>query len=231
MHRSRFLAVFLVALGLPVARADEGLEPLERIAAVARAAAAAHTGRAVSDLEVAPLDPRLRLPACAGTPTGRPTPGTRSPAQVTIEVRCATAPWRHFVAVRIHAEEPVVIAAHPLARGQVVAADDLDLVPRDLAQLPGGYFRTAAEVVGQIAQRTVGPGEVLAAGVVRPAPLVHRGQAVTLVVRAGGLNVRAPGIALADAGRDERVRVRNSNTAKQVEGTVRSAETVEVLLE
>jgi len=230
LRRAAFVCVLAA---LPAARADaeDGIEPPERIVAVARAAAATSAGRPAADLEVATPDPHLRLPECPQAPTGHLAPGARSPAQLTIEVRCPAPAWRHYVAVRIRAEEPVVVAARPLSRLQVVSADDLAVVPRDLATLPGGYFRRADEVLGDIAQRNVGAGEVLDPHSVRPPPVVHRGQTVTLLVQHGGLNVRAPGVALTDAGRDERVTVRNTSTSRTVQGVVRSSGTVEVLFE
>jgi flagella basal body P-ring formation protein FlgA len=219
------LLAFRPALGA------EGAEPLARIAAIARATAVASTGRPAAEIEVAPLDSRLRLPACEAAPVGRLTPGTRSAAQLTIEVHCAAPAWRQFVAVRVNALERVVIAARPLARLQVVTAEDLAVLPRELASLPAGYFRTAEEVLGHIAQRNVGAGEALSPGAVRAPPLVRRGQSVTLLVRDGGLYVRATGVVLADAGLAERVRVRNVSSSRLVEGVVRSADTVEVSLE
>jgi flagella basal body P-ring formation protein FlgA len=230
--RSVLLAASLFALALaPPARAADGVESIERIASIARAAAAASTGRPAAELEVATLDPRLRLPECADAPAGHLAPGIRSPAQLTIEVRCRSPAWRQYVAVRVRAEEPVVIAARPLSRLQPVAADDITVVPRDLASLPGGYFRRAQDVLGHIVQRNVGAGEILDAHSVRAPPLVRRGQTVTLIVHSGGLNVRAAGVVLGDAGLDERVSVRNAATARMLQGVVRSSETVEVLLE
>ncbi len=52
-----------------------------------------------------------------------------------------------------------------------------------------------------------------------------------MIVRAGGLSVRTSGIALADAGQDERVRVRNVSSARLLEGVARTADTVEVAVE
>ena len=125
----------------------------------------------------------------------------------------------------------MVVAARPLGRLEVVQPEDVMLVPRDLGALPAGFFRRPSDVVGRIAQRTIGAGEVLLPTTVRPPPLVRRGQTVTLLVHAGGLSVRSSGIALGDAGLAERVQVRNSSSAKQVEGFVRSADLVEVSLE
>ena len=164
-------------------------------------------------------------------PLGHLTPGARSAAQLTIEVHCNQPTWRQYVAVHVHAEERVVIATRPLARLQAVSAEDVTMLPRELALLPAGYFRRVEDVVGHIAQRNIPSGEVLGPGAVRAPPVVRRGQSVTLVVRNGGLNVRATGVVLADAGLAERVRVRNTTTSRMVEGVVRSADTVEVSLE
>lgn len=219
-----------LVLGLP-ARAADGIESLEHIAAIARASAAASTGRPAQELEVAPLDSRLHLAKCDSAPTGRLTPGGRSAAQLTIEVHCAAPNWRQYVAVRVHAEERVVIAARPLARLQEVTAEDVAVLPRELATLPAGYFRRTEDVLGHVAQRNIGAGEVLGHEAVRAPPVVRRGQSVTLIVNSGGLSVRATGVVLADAGLAERVRVRNTSTSRLVEGIVRSADTVEVALE
>ena len=48
--------------------------------------------------------------------------------------------------------------------------------------------------------------------------LIHRGQNVTLAAKASGIEVRAPGLALADASAHQRVRVQNLNSLKIVEG-------------
>jgi flagella basal body P-ring formation protein FlgA len=225
------LAAFATLAVSALAVADDALEGTARLAAVARAAAARESGRPETDLEVGTIDPRLRLPACAAPPAGHLTPGTRSSTQLTVEIRCTSPPWRQFVAVRIRAQEPVVIAARPLGSLQVVTAEDVTVVPRELASVPAGYFRRAEDVVGRIAQRTIGSGEVLLPTTVRPPPLVRRGQSVTVLAHAGSMSVRTAGVAQADAGLAERVQVRNASTGRTIEGVVRSGDTVEVSLE
>ncbi len=228
----RLALLAIAALGIcAAALADDELESTERLAAVAREAAARESGRAPAELEVGAIDPRLRLAACAAPPVGRLTPGTRSSTQLTVEIRCASPSWRHFVAVRVRAQEPVVVAARPLGRLQAVTAADLMVVPRDLSSVPAGYFRQAEDVVGRIAQRTIGSGEVLVPALVRAPPVVHRGQSVTVIARAGTMSVRTSGVVQADAGLAERVQVRNATTGRTVEGVVRSGDIVEVSLE
>ncbi len=235
-HPPRRLAMLVLAAVAAVAvprgaTANDALEDPARITDVARAAAARESGRPATELEVGVIDPRLRLPACAAPPSGHLTPGTRSSTQLTVEIRCTSPPWRQFVAVKIRAQEPVVIAARPLGRLQVVTAEDIAVVPRELASVPAGYFRRAEDVVGRIAQRTIGSGEVLLPTTVRPPPLVRRGQSVTVIAHAGSMSVRTAGFVQSDAGLAERVHVRNAATGRTVEGVVRSSDTVEVSLE
>jgi flagella basal body P-ring formation protein FlgA len=234
MRPSRLVLALIafIALGAGAAAvADEEFETTARLGAAARAAAALESGRPEADLEVGAIDPRLRLSACTAPLAGHLTPGTRSSTQLTVEIRCASPPWRHFVAVRVRAQEPVVVAARPLGRLQAVAAEDVMVVPRDLSSVPAGYFRRAEDVVGRIAQRTIGSGEVFVPTLVRPPPIVRRGQSVTVIARAGAMSVRTAGVVQADAGLAERVQVRNAATGRTVEGVVRSADTVEVSLE
>ena len=61
-------------------------------------------------------------------------------------------------------------------------------------------------------------------------PLVTRGQQVTLEVGADTMNIRMAGEALDEAALGQRVRVRNLSSERVVEGVVRSAQVVEVLL-
>ena len=123
------------------------------------------------------------------------------------------------------------MTARPLGRLEVIKTEDLAVVSRDIGTLPAGYFRDPAAVVGRIAQRTLGAGEVVLPGNVRAPALIHHGQTVTLIARSGGFSVRSSGVALSDGGISERIAVRNTSSGRQVEGIVRSADTVEVSLE
>ena len=60
--------------------------------------------------------------------------------------------------------------------------------------------------------------------------LVRRGQRVTLVAMAGGIEVRAAGEAVADAGPDGRVRVLNLSSRRVVEGRAEAGDRVRVSL-
>ena len=77
---------------------------------------------------------------------------------------------------------------------------------------------------------TLKPGAVLSPGQLRRPPAVKRGSQVTILGRAGGIEVRMSGKALSDGARGQRIKVRNSSSSRQIEGTVIARGTVEVTL-
>jgi flagella basal body P-ring formation protein FlgA len=73
-------------------------------------------------------------------------------------------------------------------------------------------------------------GEALDADALLTAPIVHRGQQLTLLARTSGMDVRVAVVALTDGKPDERIRVQNLSSQRIVEATVRSSQLVEVPL-
>ena len=71
---------------------------------------------------------------------------------------------------------------------------------------------------------------VLTPAMLQPAVLIHRGQQVTVLASTSGISVKAEAIALSDGSANSRIRVRNTSTAKEIEGVVDSASTVRVEL-
>jgi flagella basal body P-ring formation protein FlgA len=61
-----------------------------------------------------------------------------------------------------------------------------------------------------------------------PDVVVRRGQQVTLVAANGGIEIRAQGLVLADAGAADRVRVQNVSSLKVIEGVVENENVVRV---
>jgi flagella basal body P-ring formation protein FlgA len=77
---------------------------------------------------------------------------------------------------------------------------------------------SVTDLEGRLTRRPVPAGTALPADALSEALLIHRGQSVTLAAVAGGIEVRAPGLALADAPAHGRLRVQNLNSLKIVEG-------------
>lgn len=91
---------------------------------------------------------------------------------------------------------------------------------------PGG--QSWSVFVPVTVRTAVAPGAPLRTATVPGPRVVRRGDAVTLVVEAPGIEVRAAGTALGEGAVGDTVRVRNTLNKKEVEGVVTSPATVQV---
>jgi flagella basal body P-ring formation protein FlgA len=188
-------------------------------------------GRTGVSFTAAELDARLRLAACP-TPlvaTGKLPRGTQS--RVLVRVACnSTVYWSLNVPVDIHHTTDVLVLRRAVGRGEIIRAEDVLVQSRELPGLTSPFVSRIPDLSGRLTRRPVPEGTAVTADALDAPLLIHRGQNVVLAARAGGLEVRAPGIALADAGAEQRVRVRNLNSLKIVEGVADTAGVVRVLL-
>ncbi len=122
----------------------------------------------------------------------------------------AAAPAAPAAAPALAAQAPAAAprAARPLARGQTLAAADIDAAGGD-----------ARRLVGWTTRRVIAAGEPLRAPAVAPPAAVRAGDAVALVYQADGLSLRLAGTAATDAPLGGRVAVR-VDTRRRFEGVV-----------
>jgi flagella basal body P-ring formation protein FlgA len=210
------------------------VEPHERILQTAQgfleaASTARHTGRV--EISVGPVDPRLRLQRCSSAPEAFEPPGGRSLGRTTVGVRCAgPRPWTLYVPAEIAVYGPTLVAARALQRGEELGAADVRVVEQDLGSLPPGSLSVATEAVGKRLKRSIAAGTPVTSSMLKVTQLVRRGQAVVLLAKAGGVQVRSAGKALDSAAKGERVRVENSTSGRVVEGIVVAEGVVQVSL-
>lgn len=177
--------------------------------------------RADARIELSRLDPRLRLPACSDPLQAFANGDRPAIGALSVGVRCAgEQPWTLYVQVRVAVFGSVVVVARPLARGARLQAQDLEVVRRDLAALPRGYFDTIDAVVGNLARQSLPAGQVLQANQVESPRLVRRGEKVILRVSSSGFEVSMSGSALSDGVMGQRIQVRNDRSKRVVEGEV-----------
>lgn len=232
LKRFALAALTLLLLKPLGAFADDITLPAEvRSAAeqAVRAAAGSATGKLEVSAEV--LDERLRLSACAGPLLATIGGDGQLRERTTVNVRCNEGTrWSIYLGVNLATELPVLVAQRPLAMGSNPAAADFEVVVRRLPGVSSRYIGDIAQLAGQRLRRPLAMGEALAADALAVAPVVHRGQQLTLVAHAGGMEVRTTGIALTDGRPDERIRVQNVASQKVIEAVVRGPELAEVAL-
>jgi flagella basal body P-ring formation protein FlgA len=221
-----FLALCaLLSVGTNAVAQNAAIEPgVQSLAAVRRAAEVALRRELDPNLtgvklEATTLDARLRLAACTAPLETSTLPPRGAQGRVLVRVTCrAGASWTINVPVEIRRETTVLVLRRAIGRGEIIGAADVTVQPRSLPGLGTPYLTTVAELSGRLTRRPVPAGTAVTADALNAALLIHRGQAVTLAVMTAGLEVRAPGEALADATAQQRVRVRNLNSLKIVEG-------------
>jgi flagellar basal body P-ring formation protein FlgA len=181
-------------------------------------------------LVVGPLPAQLQLARCETPIQSAKAAGFQAPGRVLIELRCnGQTPWHLYVPARVVGTGTVVLTAHALIAGTVLAEKDLVTEEKDLIGLPPGYLNDPSIAVGLTAGRAIAGGTILTNQQLLGAQAVQRGQTVTLIADAGGISVRMEGRALSDGFINQRVRVENLSSGKIVEGIARSPQLVEII--
>lgn len=174
------------------------------------------------------LDPRLRLPACSSKLEGFLPQGARPGARTTVGVRCPSPAWTVYVPVNVETETTVLVLKRAAPRLGRLTAADVEPQARRVPGFSATYISDASQLAGRHLRQAAAPGTALTVDMLATDVLVRRGQRVTLLSRAGGIEVTAPGEAVSDARPDGRVRVRNLGSGRIVEGVVESADRVRV---
>lgn len=174
------------------------------------------------------LDPRLRLPACAGQLTPFLSPGATVRARTMVGVRCASPAWSVYLPVTVESEARVLVARRSMRRGEVPTAADVEVARRRVPGLASEFLVEGAELGRWRLRRPIGAGEALAGDMLESPPLVRRGQRVTAVSRSTGVEIRVTAEAMASAAAGDRLQLRNASSGKLLEGTVQPDGTVAI---
>jgi flagella basal body P-ring formation protein FlgA len=180
-------------------------------------------------VNVGALDQRLRLAACA-TPLKAALPtGATFRARMTVAVHCAgPTTWTVYVPVNIETQTSVLVLRHAAARGARLTADDVEVQTRTISGAGDDYLTEVAELSGRTLKRSLGAGAAVTADAMVADSLIKRGQQVTLLAAAGGMEVRARGVAMNDAPAAGRVKAQNLSSGRIVEGVVETSDVIRI---
>ncbi|AZF06881.1 Flagellar basal-body P-ring formation protein FlgA [Pseudomonas sp. R5-89-07] len=183
------------------------------------------------EIQVNPLDPRLRMPMCDKELTAT----LESPAQpigrVTVKVRCEGAsPWTVFVPAQVKLFRDVVVVARPLKRTGIIGYDDVALRERDISLINQGYLTSLDQAIGQRLTRPMVTDQVITLVHLEQAEVIRKGDQVVISASSGGLNVKMPGEALSNGSMSEQIRVKNLNSNRVIKARVTAPGQVEVAL-
>jgi len=175
-------------------------------------------------IKVRPLDSRLRLKKCS-TPLDVSFQSRRKRVgRVIVAVRClGSTPWRLYVSATIQQLQKVVVTTSAILKGEKVGEDDLGFEEREVTALYGGYFSLTKDVIGKYAQRLIQESTLVTPNMLFIPDLIKKGDRVNIILKRGSLQIQMKGVALENAHRDARLRVKNSSSGKEIEGVAVSA--------
>ncbi len=101
----------------------------------------------------------------------------------------------------------LVVAARPLARGDLVHQSDVKLASFPARSVRPDAAEALGEVIGRELTRPIASGQPLQRATLQSPRLVRRNEVVTLLVRAHGIQVRTSAKAQEDGGLDDLIRL------------------------
>jgi flagella basal body P-ring formation protein FlgA len=115
-----------------------------------------------------------------------------------------------------------------ISAGDIIAPDDLEWQAVHLTRLSGNSLTDAEQLVGRMAKRPLKAGQILRQSDVAVSPVIRKNDLIRLVVKTGQMTLTVQGKALQDAALGQTVRVVNTNSNRQLTGTVIDAGTVAI---
>jgi flagella basal body P-ring formation protein FlgA len=225
------------ALKLTAAFGTEGADPAAAITpiedirtqAAAAVVALAHSAGLTISATAAPLDVRLRLQRCANALHSTVGDDWQAHEFTTVKLQCdLPVRWSIYVRVAVQSERSVLIAKRALPRGSLLQAGDFETKVKTVGGSSAHYIGDPNTLVGLRLRLPLADGAALSSDAVEQLPLIRRGQQVTLLARAAGIEIRVAALALSDGRQSERILVQNQSSHRQVDAVVRTSELVEV---
>jgi flagella basal body P-ring formation protein FlgA len=185
-------------------------------------------------LQVFPLEEPVILPDHQVSLEVLPPKAGRLLGEVALEMvvmKQGQALKRFKVTGKVALERLVVCAAKPLRPQDVIAAGDVQLIKREIADAGlNDFFVSADQVVGQTVAKPVGPQEIITSRHLSQAAVIKRGEEVTVILDQDGLIISTKGLAREEGFLGRSIRMVNPKSKKEFTAQVVDAKTVKVKL-
>jgi flagella basal body P-ring formation protein FlgA len=197
------------------------------------------------EVTIAPLDPRVQVQSCS-KPLSVDHPFS---SKDTVRVRCVDPVWQVYLQVAMPAQsnlaasnlgKPVVLgasnapvtAAAPIVktvvipkrliqRGTIIEADMLEEVAQSGGNIDNSMLQSLKDALTAEAVRDLSAGQALRSSDIRRAILVKQGQLVTMNVGdKSGFLITVRVEALQDGRMGEQVKLKNTESGRQISGVV-----------
>jgi len=232
-HRLSLFGLLLTAnfavITLAYAETIQPLNTITEAVVLASKENAQQQGHESVNVEVRPLDNRLRLPLCENTLSTFTPPGGRALGAISVGVRCTgEKPWTIYVRANVGAKRLIPVLSKTLPRHTLITKSDIELINQSQQHSHQDIIYDPDQIIGMELNRSLNAGSPIRESQLQKPNVVTRGQQIVLVAGTGSLEVRMQGKALKDAAAGERVRVTNLSSGQHVEGIANTDGTVSV---
>lgn len=160
-------------------------------------------------IQVADIDKRISLPACASLEAFLPQ-GTQLNGNSNVGVRCNSQQgWSLFVQVNVKTTLSLLTANKTLLQGQTLRAEDIGSLSSDTLQ--AGTLTDPAQAIGKVMKFGLAAGQILRQDMLRASYSIKQGQTVQLQVLGSGFKVSTEGVALSNAAETETTTARTAS--------------------
>jgi flagella basal body P-ring formation protein FlgA len=112
--------------------------------------------------------------------------------------------------------DPVVCTTRNLKKGEIIEKDDLYLARKNISHLSPRVLTDMGKVMGLMMKHNVREGACLKEWMLERAPIVEKGDMVTILAESDELRLTVPGMVLEKGYLGERVRIQNVMTKKEI---------------
>jgi flagella basal body P-ring formation protein FlgA len=162
-------------------------------------------------LSVSVKPPRSTLEACDALEAFQP-PGSRNIGRTTVGVRClAPSPWTVYLSAQVSLIGSYVATSQALPANHILTMADLMLREGDLGLLTADVASDVNAIVGYRTVSGLAANAPLRSTLLRSPLVVQQGQPTRIVLNGPGFSVQSEGMALANASKGDRVRVKTTS--------------------
>lgn len=182
---------------------------------------------AETDINVKPVDSRLKLQACAQLSPFMP-PGSKTWGKVTVGLRCtAPHPWTIYVAANVRIFGDYYVTKNAVSAGQVLTDQDMIKIHGELSNQSSGIIIQSDRAIGKTMLTAYPAGTSLRQEMFKLIPVIQQGQSIKIVSQGNGFRVSNDAIALNNAAEGQLTRAK-TNSGQLVSGIARAGGFIEV---
>lgn len=177
------------------------------------------------------MDARLAMPACQQPLKFEAQRHSARGERLLVKTVCEDKKrWAVYVPLAYREYAQAVVSVHPIARGQAITKQDIEIREVPVQRLGGNFLPAMEQALGMLSTRNIQAGQALQPSSLKAPLLVRRGDQVVILANSGPVSVRMNGTALADGSAEQQIRVKNMRSQRIIRARVVKTGTVEALM-